>query len=164
MRGNLIRFEDLYETWADPVYRFALRLSGDPALAEDIVAETFLRVWTASERVRIDTVRAYLFAIARNLFLHGLRRRQRHVPLDDAPELSVRQPDAEARERAEQVSAAIRALAEPDRSALLLRVEEELSYDEVAQVLGISPEAARVKVHRARLRVAAACAAKEICK
>jgi DNA-directed RNA polymerase specialized sigma24 family protein len=67
-------FADLYRNHAREVYRFALYLSGDPALAEDIVSETFLRVWDSAVTVRMETVRGYLFTIARNLFLQDLRR------------------------------------------------------------------------------------------
>src|SRR5579862_6504074 len=76
-------FSDLYCRHAPEVYRFALYLSGDPELAKDIVSETFLRVWDSTVVVRMTTVRGYLFTIARNLFLHEMRRRQRQVPLED---------------------------------------------------------------------------------
>ena len=56
------------------VYRFALYLSGDPSLADDITSETFIRVWSSPEPVRLATVKAYLLTIARNLYLMERRR------------------------------------------------------------------------------------------
>src|ERR1700722_10481610 len=76
-------FTELYRNHARAVYQFALYLSGDPALAEDIVSETFLRIWDSAAVVRMETVRGYLFTIARNLFLHDLRRRGKQEPLED---------------------------------------------------------------------------------
>ena len=66
----MLEFSRLYATYGRDVFRFALFLSGDPALAEDIASETFIRAWAARERVDLATVKGYLFAIARNLFLH----------------------------------------------------------------------------------------------
>src|SRR5215467_5437898 len=79
----MIRFHDLYESYARDVYRFALYLSSDPALADDITSETFIRVWSSPEPVRLATVKAYLLTIARNLWLMERRRSLRRQDLDD---------------------------------------------------------------------------------
>lgn len=63
--------------------RFALLLSGDRDLADDIVSETFIRLWSARDRVDLTTVRACLFAIARNLFLQQLRHARCRADLDE---------------------------------------------------------------------------------
>ncbi|SRR6266568_5962202 len=75
-------FTTLYKKYAPDVFRFALYLSGDRGQAEDITSETFVRAWTSRERIEVATVKGYLFTIARNLFLQGLRRTSRHVQLD----------------------------------------------------------------------------------
>lgn len=151
-------FQSLYRNHAPDVYRFALFLSGDRTLAEDIVSETFIRVWSARERVEIRTVRAYLLAIARNLFLQGRRREKRIAALDDSlPDPGRRADDTrESRDELSRVLAQLQQLPEIDRSALLMRAEDNLSYDEIAAALGISPGAARVKIHRARAKLSAA--------
>lgn len=76
-------FSELYQAHARDVHRFALFLSGDSALAEDIVSETFIRLWHARERVELPTVKAYLLAIARNLFLAHRRQLHRQAELRD---------------------------------------------------------------------------------
>jgi RNA polymerase sigma-70 factor (ECF subfamily) len=154
-----IDFGALYRRYAEDVRRFALFLSGEPAVADDIVSETFVRVWGARERVDLATVRAYLLAIARNVYLHDLRRaRSREAGTadlgiertgDDPEHRRVR------RRELETVLGELQRLPEPERTAVLLRAQE-VSYEEIAATLGISPGAARVKVHRARLRLAAA--------
>ena len=92
-------FSAMYERHAPHLRRFVLFLSGDPALADDLVSETFIRVWNARTRVDLTTVRGYLFAIARNLFLES-RRRARHdqlnerlVDLEPGPETVLVRPD-----------------------------------------------------------------------
>ena len=75
-------FHDIYERYARDVHRFALYLSGDPALADDITAESFVRLWTAPGEIQMPTVKSCLLAIARNLYLTGQRRRRRETELD----------------------------------------------------------------------------------
>ena len=76
-------FDTLYERYARDVYRFALYLSGRPHEADDITAETFVRAWTSGQSIRVGTVKAYLFMIARNLYRAGLRERGRTAALDE---------------------------------------------------------------------------------
>lgn len=154
----MIDFAELYGSHADHVYRFAFYLSGDRSTAEDIVSETFIKVWGARERVDLSTVRAYLLAIARNEYLQLLRRRRRESQLtadlqDPSAGIDERRGPADTLERTLR---ALQALPEKSRSALLLRVEEGLSYEDIGAALGVSPPAARVMVHRARARLGAA--------
>jgi RNA polymerase sigma-70 factor (ECF subfamily) len=149
-------FHELFENYARDVYRFALYLSGDPALADDVTSETFIRVWSSAEPVRLATVKAYLLTIARNLCLMERRRSSRGESLDETvPDCSpgvARQ--AEARDELDRVLRALQAFPEVDRAALLMRAEEGLSYEEIAVALGLPVATAKVKVHRARLRLA----------
>jgi DNA-directed RNA polymerase specialized sigma24 family protein len=78
----MVGFHDLYERHRAGVYRFALFLSGNPAQAEDLASDTFVRAWTARGSIREATVRAYLLTITRNLWRDLERRNRRHVPLD----------------------------------------------------------------------------------
>jgi RNA polymerase sigma-70 factor (ECF subfamily) len=154
----LVDFAGLYGAHAGHVRRFALFLSGDPALADDLVSEAFVRVWTARDRVELTTVRAYLFAIVRNLFLHQLREQRRRAPLDDsAPDVRPG-PEERASDQSDLrvVMAALAKLPEVDRAALLMRADEQVSYEEIASALRISVASAKVKVHRARLKLAEA--------
>lgn len=145
-------FSTLYRRYAPDVFRFALYLSGDRHSAEDITSETFVRAWTSPEPIRTATVKSYLLTIARHLHLQGLRRSRRHVELDETLRDPRPGPHAEA-ERSSQLDAVLAELGrlpEVDRAALLLRAVEGLPYDEIAQALGISLSAVKVKIHRAR--------------
>ena len=148
-------FVALYGAYAHDVYRFSLYLSGDATLAQDITSETFLRVWLAEQPVRLGSVKAWLFVIARNLYLHELRHLRRRMPLDEAmASADAFSANLEAKEKLARVVKALAALPEVDRFALLLRAVEGLSYTEIAATLRITIAAAKVKIHRARLRLA----------
>ena len=152
----MIDFQSLYDTHAAAVFRFVYALSGDRATAEDVTSETFVRVWTARDRVDLATVTGYLFTIARHLYLGGLRRDRRRAVLDREPEDGAPGPHDVAAGRAElsAVLADLQGLPEPDRAALLMRAEDQLPYEEIAAALNITVGAAKVKVHRARRRLA----------
>lgn len=126
-------------------------------LADDITAETFVRAWTASGEIRMPTVKSYLFSIAKNLCLDAFREKARRVGLEEVELLpdprTGLEDELEFRSDLKAVLAGLMKLDQTDRAALLLRVQEEMSYDEIAVVLRISPSSARVKVHRARLKL-----------
>ncbi len=152
----IIDFGSLYDRYAQDVYRFALYLCGDPAWAQDIAAETFVRAWVSASEIRTGTVKAYLFAIARNLYRAGFNQEKRQVALAD--ELPDARPDPEAAAglhlELQAVLQALQTLPEIDRAALLMHVQDEMPYAEIAIALDLSEVAVRVKVHRARVRLA----------
>jgi len=150
------RIEALYRQYASAVLRYAWGLSGDAGTAEDIVSETFVRLLTRAPRIQTRTALAYLLAIARNCYLTGLRRTRREVELPEGLLAPEGDPDGalDAKRRLEAAVLALQDLPEGERSALLLRVDHELPYEEIARTLGISPGAAKVRVHRARLHLA----------
>jgi RNA polymerase sigma-70 factor (ECF subfamily) len=150
-------FSGLYRKYAPDVFRFALYLSGDRSQAEDITSETFVRAWTSPEPVKQATVKGYLFTIARNLFLQGLRRKSRQVELgrEMADPRASPYDQAERKEDVRAVLAGLQELPEIDRAALLMRALDGLPYEEISRSLGISLASAKVKVHRARLALLA---------
>src|ERR1035438_4623529 len=132
-RNPAASFTELYQSHSREVYQFALYLSGDPALAEDIVSETFLRIWDSAATVRMETVRGYLFTIARNLFLHSLGNKRKQDPLEDTHSVAATAArDLELKEDLRDTLAALQTLPEVDRAAVLLRAQEGVSYEEIA--------------------------------
>jgi len=154
-------FHILYRAYGAVVRRFALFLCGNEALADDITSETFVRAWQARGKIREATVKAYLFTIARNLYRDHLRG---HKPMHELDE-SVRDPGIDLESRAAQkaevqaVMQMLQQLPEIDRTALLMRVQEEMSYEEIAVALQLPLATVKVKIHRARLRLIKARAA-----
>jgi len=149
-------FEALYQHYSRDIYRFALYLSGNRAEAEDIASETFARAWNAGGQIRAATAKSYLFAIARNCYLQGLRRGARQTRLDDTMADSTANPHADAERRIEldRVLGALQQMPEVDRTVLLLHVQEGMPYQAIADAVGLSLPAVKVKIHRARLKLA----------
>jgi RNA polymerase sigma-70 factor, ECF subfamily len=151
--------EEVYRQHAESVFRFAMYLTADHAEAEDITAETFARALTSRAPIIATTAKGYLFAIARNLYLRSIRSNSRRVPLDTAAHWLTDSSVgvdvlSEHLDELRLVWRNLARLSEMDRSALLMRAIHELPYDEIARVLGVTTAAAKVKVHRARLRLA----------
>jgi RNA polymerase sigma-70 factor (ECF subfamily) len=151
-------FHDIYESYSRDIYRFVLYLSGDPALADDITSETFVRVWSSPEPIRLATVKGYLLTIARNLWR---MERRRHLRRQDLDEVNETLPDSrqgalrqvEVKDELDRVLRALQEFPEVDRAALLMRADEGLPYEEIAVALGLPVATVKVKVHRARLRL-----------
>jgi RNA polymerase sigma-70 factor (ECF subfamily) len=148
----MLTFEELYISYAPDVYRFANWLSGNPNDAEDITAETFTRAWMNFARIRTETLKAYLFTIARNIYLESLRKQRNHETLQDAQpdSLPAMESVLETQNELDQIRSALLTLPEIDRSAFVLRVQYDLPYAEIARVLQLSESAVKVKVHRIR--------------
>lgn len=147
-------FSEIYERYALDVHRFSLYLSGNHALAEDL-SEPFVHAFCGSSKLRVDTVKAYLFAIARNLYRDGVKRQRKQAPMGEAPEHADLAPLAdrtlEGRQTLSVVLKAIQRLPEPQREALVLSVDSELRYDQIGAILGCSVADVKVRIHRARL-------------
>lgn len=152
MTERLTEFSGLYRKYSPDVFRFAYYLSGNRMEAEDITSETFVRAWTSTTPLIAASIKAYLFTIARNLYLQSRRHAGRHEPLHDVITDNAPTPDAdlEHRDELDAVVIQISKLPESDRAAFLMRVDG-ISYEEIASSLGMSAGAARVKVHRARV-------------
>ena len=155
MKQDVISFHDLYRRYAGDVHRFAYWLCSDSDDAKDLASETFVRVWTAGKKIQAKTVKAYLFTITRNLFLQKERRVKRQTKLDMEVMDDSHSPESIAEDRSElrAVFEALRQVPEPDRTALVLRARDGMSYQEIATVLDISLALVKIKIHRARVRL-----------
>ena len=148
-------FHELYQTYAQDVYRFTYWLCGNAQDAEDITSETFVRALTANGEIKTETVKGYLLTIARNLAYKSSKRGKRFVSLEN-DFVEQRAGPLQRVEQTMDLQAAvqfIQTLPEIDRTALILRLQNELPYEEIASILNISLAAAKVKVHRARLKL-----------
>jgi RNA polymerase sigma factor (sigma-70 family) len=155
----------LFERHKTRLFGFLYHLCGDRALAEDLLGETFLRVYRARGRYRPGSgFVPWLLAIARNLALGEMRRRAVLTRIRErllreaarAPDPWEPEWEPERDAVAEAVRAALTALPEEQRSAVVLKEYEGLSYREIGEVLGCSEEAARARTYRARTALRAA--------
>ena len=141
-----------------PIFRMLYWKTGNVSDAEDLTQETFARAWRSLDSFVPGTrMRAWLFRIASNA-CQDLRRKQqrdKRVPLpEDLPD-SARHPGygLETAEQSELVYAALRDLSETTRTVFHLRVQESLSFREIAELLETTEEAARWHMHQARSRL-----------
>ncbi len=151
-RGDERSFVSLYRRHGTPLFRFAWRLIGSTATAEDVVQECWVTI-LQHDRYRADrgSVRGYLFGIVRNLAFERLRISDRE---SDEPACAETDSgpfeDVLAAERSKAVARAVAALAPLQREALILFEYEDLSLEEIAQAQGVDIGAVKARLHRAR--------------
>ena len=149
----------LYARYSVRLYRFVIRLIRDPALAEDLVSEVFLDVWRNARTFRAQSqVSTWLYAIARHKALTALRRR-RDEPLDDEfagqiEDHAATPEDALAgKTRSELILACLSRLSPLHREVIDLVYYHERPIHEVAQIVGISPNTVKTRLHYARAHI-----------
>lgn len=158
--GSASAFAEIYDRFGKPVYRFLWRMVRERGAAEDLTQQTFLRIH--EHRDSFDprqTFRTWIFTISRRLALNWLEReRLRRHDSEDSGEIPapVSSPEAFAllREDVRRVETALARLSHDDREVILLCKFEELSHEEVGTVLECSPDAAKMRLHRALRRLA----------
>ena len=155
--GDRDAFAALCRRHAPPLHRFATRMLGEPADAEDVVQETLLRFWREARkfdpsRARLTT---WLHRCTYNACVDQLRRRGRHTPADADTEAPSPEELTLAEHRGRTVQDAIAALPERQRTALLLCHYQRLPQIEAAAVMDLSLNALESLLSRARRRLKA---------
>ncbi len=166
-RGDSSAFAELVDRWQQPVISFVYRSLPDATEAEDLAQSVFLQIWKTAARYQATAkFSTFLFTIARNLTLNEIRRRVRHptssldVPHDESdpyPPQQIKDATAlsgvQALTRTELirlVNAAVAELPEKQRTALVLCQDDEVSYEEIAEILSCSVQATKSLIHRGR--------------
>ena len=141
------------------LFRLALRVTLNPAEAEDVVQDTMIKVWNRREQWdEIESIEAFCLTICRNLSLDRMRKLEnQNQSLEegehDSPDHSYSSnPEEQAmqRDRVELIRRLISELPEKQRSAMHLREFEGKSYKEIASIMAISEEQVKVNIFRAR--------------
>jgi RNA polymerase sigma-70 factor (ECF subfamily) len=166
-RGDRAAFTELVEKYKQPVMNLVYRTLHDEAEAEDLAQTVFHQVYKSANRYESRAkFSTWLFTIARNLCLNEIRRRSRHpadsldqahAEHDDQPrqqfedKSNVAPPEKLLQgELAQKIEEALAGLPENQRTAILLCRQEELSYEEIAEILGCSLSATKSLIHRGR--------------
>ncbi len=156
--GDVRAFEVLVRRYQLPIIRLCVGMLGDRHAAEDAAQDVFFSVWRSLGRFRGDAqFSTWLFRVATNQCLRDIRRRPAHtarVPEDLPATEGSPQGELEAAEGYAAVSAAVGRLSAEQRAALLLREVEGLTYDQIAEVLGVSMTAVKSRIYRARTELA----------
>jgi RNA polymerase sigma-70 factor (ECF subfamily) len=144
-QGDRDAFHDLFEAHKDRVYTIAFHYSGDQSMARDVTQQVFLKLFTSISQFREDSqFTTWLYRIVANTCADEHRKRRRFVPF--SPEIEVRNMTGKGsqeeayhrREVADSVRGAIAELTPKLRLPILLKYVEGLSYDEIAEALGLS--------------------------
>lgn len=138
--------EAFYREHAGAVRAYLVSMCRDPGWAEDLMQDTFVKATRSLPGYRGGSPKAWLFAIARTVFIDDIRRRH-PVPSETIDDIGSFGPDVEEQDLIERTLAM---LPERQRSALLLSDRVGLAAPEVGEAMGVSPGAARVLIHRAR--------------
>ena len=158
-RGDVAAFSELVARYQDRIYRFLVRLTRSPDDALELTQETFLSVYQALARWRPDArFSTWLFRIARNQAFDWLRRSKRveFVALGDGDDLGIADPaptpdrTLETVQRLRELDRALARLPAEHREILLLREIEDMSYEDIADVLDISLGTVKSRISRAR--------------
>jgi len=166
-QGDLAAFTELVDKYKQPVMNLAFRMLRDATEAEDLTQVVFLQVYKSAHRYEVSSkFSTWMFTIARNLCLNEIRRRSRHP----ANSLDASHPDHEDEplhqyedkktfsppesllhgELEEKIEQALAELPENQRTAILLCRGDELSYEDIASVIGCSLSATKSLIHRGR--------------
>ena len=154
-----ISFRDDVLPLKNELFRLALRITLNPAEAEDIVQETMIKVWNRREQWdNIESIEAFCLTICRNISLDKMRKMENQNQSlsegeHDAPDQSYSSnPEEQAmqQDRMQLIRQLINQLPEKQRSVMQLRDFEGKSYKEIAKVMGISEEQVKVNIFRAR--------------
>ena len=166
-QGDMAAFTELVDKYKQPVMNVAYRMLHDATEAEDLAQVVFLQVLKSAERYEASSkFSTWLFTIARNLCLNEIRRRSRHIsnsmdlvhpeqqdqPLHQYEDKQTASPPDQLlhTELEDKVEEALAELPENQRLAIVLCRQDELSYEEIARILGCSVSATKSLIYRGR--------------
>lgn len=160
--GDEFAFVSLYNRYKDSVYAFCVKMLLNKELAQDVVQDTFLRVYENRERLlKTDSFKAWLFTIARNQCLNQLRRNNWQVPFD--PEMvlprhlnrakSTPAMELEKSEKIRLVNHFLSELKADYREVIILREYQNMTYEEIAAVTRSTLSAVKSRLFKARKKL-----------
>jgi RNA polymerase sigma-70 factor (ECF subfamily) len=162
--GETIDTGELFELYHDRIYRYVLRLVKNPAEAEDLTQDTFLRAYRGRESLRDpQAVRGWLYRIATHVCLDRLRQRKPQVSIDtgegaDRVNVAVSKSPSvleitERKETSACVQRCLDFLPDSYRAVILLHEAHSLTAAEIADLLGVTVMTVKIRLHRARRKL-----------
>lgn len=151
------RFEMLYQKYRDTVYGYLYYMCREEALAEDLAQETFLKIFQGMRRFRGEcSEKTWCLTVARNTFLSYARKKQpmllgeEILEMEEAVQANGPEEQVIRQEERQLVCDVLAKLLEDERTILLLRDYEGISYEEIARIMSITESNAKVRLHRIR--------------
>ncbi len=143
-------YNSCVEMHADGVYRFILKNIRDEDKAQDVVQESFTRMWERVDEITYEKSKSYLFTTAYHTMIDMVRKEQRQTSLQRGYENTLR-TENEYSDLGEILDEAVEKLPEIQRSVLLLRDYEGYSYKEIGDITGLNESQVKVYIFRARM-------------
>jgi RNA polymerase sigma-70 factor, ECF subfamily len=155
-RGDESAFDELYDRFGPMIWRLCLRMAGSMPDAEDLAQDTWVQVWTRIASFRCESAfSTWLYRVATNVCLQWLRRsKPGPSSIEDMDQLASNERSPAECVEMESILSELGKLPEALRLPLILRVNEELSYSEIADILDCTTAAVKMRIARARLSLA----------
>ena len=146
--GDEAAFERLVAHYGPKIRYYVRRLTGRQHQEDDTLQAIWLAVWSQLPKLRSpEAFRTWLYRIARNIALQSLRNRIDHVPLEDNHPVPADAEERFSKEEAAAVHAGLDAISPAHKEVLVLRFLEDLSYDEIADIVGCSVGTVRSRIY-----------------
>lgn len=151
---NQVDFENIFNTWYNPIRNFIFYKSGNIQIAEDITQETFMKIWEKRQNIKEETVKSLLYTIANNIFLNQIEHQKVHLKfaLNIQPSDIVKENpefELEIKEFDKKLQNAINSLDDKKRIVFLMNRIEKYTYNQIAENLGITVKAVEKRMEKA---------------
>lgn len=147
--GDLEAYNQLFEKYHTAIYRYCLKFLGDKELAKDAFQDTFMKMFEHRFEFKSDNFGAWLYTICRNVCLNMIRGQKKNELFDEITHSNYNQNSIDVGLN-EQINKALSMLPLQLKEVLVLREYNDLSYQEIADILGIELSLVKIRIHRAR--------------
>ena len=145
---NLQQYNECVEQFSDGIFRFIVKNMGDSFEAENVVQNTFEKLWLKRKEVHMETAKSYLFKVAYNNMIDIIRKNKRNTSLEEAHQVAAQ--SNEYSDLTEWVHKALDKLPENQKAAITLRDFEGYDYRSIGEITGMSESQVKVNIFRAR--------------
>ncbi len=142
-------FNKTVDLYSDNLYRFILKNIRDEDVAQDIVQDTFEKLWRKVDEIKYETAKSYMFSTGYRTMIDVIRKDKNQGNLDDINE-DLYSTNEQYTDLQEVLQMAIKTLPEIQRSVIMLRDYEGYAYDEIGKITGLNESQVKVYIFRAR--------------
>jgi len=146
---TVAEYNSCADLYSDGVYRFILKNIKDDDTANDIVQESYVRMWERVKEISFEKAKAYLFTTAYHTMIDYIRRNKRYSEMDGNYEMELQSSNT-FNDLKEVIDEAVAKLPEIQRTVILLRDYEGYAYDEIGEITGLNESQVKVYIFRAR--------------
>lgn len=149
---NLKEYNNAVDRFADNLYRFVVKNCRDEECAQDVVQDSFEKLWLKMEKVDQTKIKSYLFTTAYHTMLDYLKKQKRTGEMTDSVENQLQHED-QYNDLSEILEIALKRLPEIQRTVILLRDYEGYSYEDIGEICGLTESQVKVYIYRGRIKL-----------